>query len=253
MASAGRRRGDSRSVPRCRTARPRHAVRNRDWPPPGTATWRWTGGRGGRDARARHHDGLYIRTTTAHRSGSPASHGELSPPRIHVTAPPHQVPELGGGPRRAGLDLAGALFRRGVHPVLRAGHRPLHEASQRPGVVMDVGDDIPAGSPAAPGTVQVIVAEVRERAEEQPGAFVHPPAGRFVRQAGHLGCLLQSRASRAAMSARSAFLSILPTLVAGSSGTTTSRSGHLKRATSAFVIAARTASRVSAAPGIRTA
>src|SRR6266496_2463224 len=45
------------------------------------------------------------------------------------------------------------------------------------------------------------------------------------------------------MSARSAFLSILPTLVAGSSGTMTSRSGHLNRATSAFVMAARTSSR----------
>src|SRR6516225_6022821 len=63
---------------------------------------------------------------------------------------------------------------------------------------------------------------------------------RLVLQACHLGCLLQSRASRAAMSMRNAFLSILPTLVTGNSGTITSRSGHLKRATPAAAMAERT-------------
>ena len=69
----------------------------------------------------------------------------------------------------------------------------------------------------------------------------------------HRGYLPHSRASRPAMSARSAFLSILPTLVAGSSGTMTSRSGHLKRAAWAAAIAERTASSVRLAPGARTA
>src|SRR5215470_10382292 len=98
-------------------------------------------------------------------------------------------PQLGGGPRRARRDVGVALLRRGVHPALLAGPRPVDEVAQRAGVGGEVGEQVAAGPAGQRGRRgEGFVRQLREVGEQPLGAVLHP-GQRSLGALGALGAL----------------------------------------------------------------